>query len=115
MLTRAAAKSMKRNTHSTAISRADRGGPSSWMAAAVLAVLIGVIYVPAANVPFIFDDIPGIVQNDSIISLWPLVGFAKPGPLNPPPEYPTSGRPLVNLSFAVNYHFGGLNPTGYHA
>ncbi len=27
---------------------------------------------------------------------------------------PTSGRPLVNLTFALNYHFGKLNPLGYH-
>src|SRR5262249_44382073 len=71
-------------------------------------------YLPAINVPFIFDDTIAIVQNDSINSLWPLIGLAKPGPLNPPPEHPTSGRPLVNLSFAINYHFGGLNPFGYH-
>ena len=92
----------------------ERSGVTAWVAAAVLALFIGVVYVPAINVPFIFDDMTCIVQNDSIVSLWPLVGSAKPGPLNPPPEYPTSGRPLVNLSFAVNYHFGELNPTGYH-
>jgi tetratricopeptide (TPR) repeat protein len=87
---------------------------AAWTVAAVLAVLVGVVYVPAVNVPFIFDDIIGIVQNDSIVSLWPLVDGAKPGPLNPPPELPTSARPLVNLSFAINYHFGELSPTGYH-
>ncbi len=27
---------------------------------------------------------------------------------------PTAGRPLVNLSLAINYHFGKLNPWGYH-
>jgi tetratricopeptide (TPR) repeat protein len=84
------------------------------MAAVVLAFFIGVVYVPAVNVPFIFDDMTGIVQNDSIVSLWPLVGDVKPGPFNPPPELPTSARPLVNLSFAINYHFGELSPTGYH-
>src|SRR5437764_10111194 len=82
----------------------------AWVSAAVLALLIGIVYVPAAKAPFIFDDLTAIVQNDSIVSLWPLIGLTKPGPLNPAPEYPTSGRPLVNLSFAVNYRFGGLNP-----
>ena len=28
---------------------------------------------------------------------------------------PISGRPLVNLSFAMNYYIGGLDTTGYHA
>src|SRR5215216_6002694 len=105
---------MKRASHNSRKSCTAGGGLSCWIAAAVLAFFIGVVYVPAASVPFIFDDVPCIVQNDSIVSLWPLFGFTKPGPLNPPPEYPTSGRPLVNLSFAVNYHFGGLNPIGYH-
>jgi tetratricopeptide (TPR) repeat protein len=35
--------------------------------------------------------------------------------LNPPPYSSTSGRPLVNLSLALNYHFGQLDPVGYHA
>jgi tetratricopeptide (TPR) repeat protein len=35
--------------------------------------------------------------------------------MNPPPQLPTSARPLVNLSFAINYQLGGLNPIGYHA
>jgi protein O-mannosyl-transferase len=90
------------------------GAPAWAIAALVLAFFIGVVYFPAARAPFIFDDVNSVVQNDSIDSLWPLIGFEKPGPLNPPPEHPTSARPLVNLSFAINYHFGGLNPFGYH-
>src|SRR5689334_14425751 len=89
-------------------------GPSAWAVAALLAFLIAVVYIPSLNAPFIFDDTVAIIQNDSIVSLWPLVGFVKPGPLNPPPEHPTSGRPLVNFSFAINYRLGGLNPAGYH-
>ena len=34
--------------------------------------------------------------------------------LFPRRELPTAGRPLVNLSFAVNYALGGLNVGGYH-
>ena len=90
------------------------GVPAWAVGATVLAFFIGVVYFPAARAPFIFDDVNSVVQNDSIDSLWPLIGFARPGPLNPPPEHPTSARPLVNLSFAVNYHFGRLNPFGYH-
>ena len=30
-------------------------------------------------------------------------------------RYTHSRRPLVNLSFAINYYFGGLKTTGYHA
>ena len=35
-------------------------------------------------------------------------------PLTPPRDTPVAGRPLVNLSLAVNYAIGGLDVTGYH-
>lgn len=85
-----------------------------WMAPALLLALVVVVYGPALNSPFIFDDYGAVTSNESIVSLWPLVGSDKPRPLNPPPLIPTSGRPLVNLSFAVNYAFGGLMSWGYH-
>jgi Flp pilus assembly protein TadD len=81
----------------------------------LLAALIAAIYGPALDVPFVFDDIYTIRHNDSIISLWPLLGTAEHrGPLYPAPQLPTAARPLVNLSFAVNYYFGGFEPVGYH-
>jgi Flp pilus assembly protein TadD len=90
--------------------------PRAWFAAAVLAIFMGAVYGRAFDVPFIFDDHIAIIKNTSIVSLWPPVGSAKHrGPLNPAPDLPTSSRPLVNLSFALNYRVGGLNPTGYHA
>ena len=33
--------------------------------------------------------------------------------VSPPRDTPVAGRPLVNLSFAMNYSLGGLNPRGY--
>ena len=90
--------------------------PRPWIVAVVLAISIGAVYGRALNVPFIYDDGVTIVQNTSIQSLWPIIGTqGHPGPLNPVPDLPTSGRPLHNLSFAINYAFGGLNPFGYHA
>jgi Flp pilus assembly protein TadD len=90
--------------------------PRPWIVAAVLAVSIGVVYLPALHVPFIFDDTATIVENASIAHLWPLVGSRdNPGPLNAPAGTPTAGRPLVNLSFAANYRLGGFDPSGYHA
>ena len=91
------------------------GGPRPWMAAILLAVLVCAVYAPALHAPFIFDDRNGIVDNESIYKLWPLVGpTGHPGPLNPGPDLPTSPRPLVNLSFAVNYYFGVVDPFGFH-
>jgi protein O-mannosyl-transferase len=81
-----------------------------------LAAILGAIFAPGISAPFIYDDGPNLVENSSIAHLWPLVGDAEHhGPLNPPAELSTSGRPLVNFSFAVNYYFGGLEPSGYHA
>jgi protein O-mannosyl-transferase len=87
------------------------------LAAAVLALAgaIWLAYRDAIHTPFILDDPASIENNPSIVRLWPLVGdVTARGPLNPPKDLPTSGRPLVNLTFALNYHFGKFDPTGYH-
>lgn len=82
---------------------------------AVLAVAAAVVYGRAIHSPFIFDDRMSVVENQSIVKLWPLVGEAgRNGPLTPPVDNVTAGRPLVNLSFALNYRYGALDPTSYH-
>jgi tetratricopeptide (TPR) repeat protein len=80
----------------------------------VLVAAIAVVYARAVDTPFVFDDRVSIVDNPSILRLWPLLGAPEsPGPLNPSRNRPTAGRPLVNLTFAINYHVGGLRPAGY--
>jgi protein O-mannosyl-transferase len=82
---------------------------------ALLGAVILVVYGRSLRDPFIFDDETTIANNPSIVRLWPLLGDAQqPGPLNPPRELTTSGRPLVNLTVALNYYFGGVDPEGYH-
>jgi protein O-mannosyl-transferase len=76
---------------------------------AALLVLAGAItYATSVSRPFIFDDDAAIVENAQIRELTPSVALA------PQRESPTAGRPIVNLSFALNYAIGGLNVTGYH-
>jgi protein O-mannosyl-transferase len=58
---------------------------------------------------FLFDDDEAIGNNPTIRQLWPITA-----PLAPLRDTPTAGRPLVNLSFAINYAWGGLDPFGYH-
>jgi tetratricopeptide (TPR) repeat protein len=59
---------------------------------------------------FVFDDIPGIVDNPSIRALWPpSQWFAAP------PGSTPSGRPVLNFTLALNYALGGLDVFGYHA
>ncbi len=85
------------------------------VAALLLAGTVCLVQARAVHSPFIFDDDTTVLRNTSIRSLWPL--FSGPdghGPLNPPLGMPMSARPLVNLSLAVNYYFGGLDPFGYH-
>jgi protein O-mannosyl-transferase len=60
--------------------------------------------------PFIYDDAFAIVRNPRIQQLWPLWDA-----LHPLTNTPLAGRPMVSLSFAVNYALGGLDVRGYHA
>lgn len=69
-------------------------------------------YANSLSGPFVFDDVPSIIDNPTLRQLWP---WWKP--LAPPPEalgLPVGGRPLVNLSLALNYALGGAAPAGYH-
>ncbi len=62
--------------------------------------------------PFIFDDAASIPENPTIRHLWPIWQ-----PLSPPHGggLTVEGRPLLNLSLAVNYAIGGTEVWGYHA
>jgi Flp pilus assembly protein TadD len=57
--------------------------------------------------PFMFDDLSAVTNNPSIRQL----GSA----LSPPANLTVGGRPVLNLTFAVNYALGGMNVGGYHA
>lgn len=75
---------------------------------ALLLVVTGLLaYANGLEAPFLWDDETAILKNESIRRL----GTA----LSPPPETPLTGRPLPNLSLAVNYAIGGIDPAGYHA
>jgi len=72
----------------------------------LLALVAAATYWNALDGPFVWDDDTAITTNQSIHEI--------AESLNPPIETPVSGRPLVNLSLAVNYAWGGLEPRGYH-
>ena len=75
----------------------------------VLVLAGALVYATSLSNPFLFDDQTAIVTNAQIRTLSPLSV-----PLTPPRDTPVAGRPLVNLSLAVNYAFGGLDVTSYH-
>jgi hypothetical protein len=91
------------NTHQT--------GSPRWLWAVVIIAGVFAVYANSISAPFLFDDGPAIAHNPTIRSLWPLWG-----PLNPPATGAgVTGRPVVNLTLAVNYAVGGLDVNGYRA
>jgi Flp pilus assembly protein TadD len=77
---------------------------------AVLLVVAGALaYAGSLSNPFLYDDQTAIVNNPTIRALSP-----RPAVLSPPRDTPVAGRPLVNLSLALNYSSSGLDVTGYH-
>ncbi len=78
------------------------------VAVALAAIVLAVswAYEPALGAAFVFDDRPAITDNVSLQS-WSSVW-------QPPPGSPVSGRPVANLTFALD-HWAGLGPVGSHA
>jgi protein O-mannosyl-transferase len=81
-----------------------------WLRAAGIALAGILTYSNSLSAPFIFDDHATVVQNATIrdLSRWNVV-------FSPPEHTPVAGRPIVNLSFAINHALAGLDVTGYHA
>lgn len=78
-----------------------------------LGLLVGLVvlaYARSGDAPFVFDDTPAVVGNTTIRHLWPPWDALQP----PADATGATGRPLVNLSLALNYALGGLAPRGYH-
>ena len=78
------------------------------VAAALLAGAIALAYAGSFRGPFILDDLPNIVQNPAIRSLWPPQRLFA----DPPPGI--AGRPFVTLSLALNYAVSGERVWSYH-
>ena len=89
-----------------------RSGKLSSAAAGAILVLAAVAaYHNSFAGPFVFDDGPSIIDNPTIRHLWPLWAAMSP----PPGGLTVSGRPVLNLTLAVNYALGGTSVWGYHA
>src|SRR5260221_691608 len=86
------------------------GTRQSTLVLASLCVLAGLAaYANGLSGPLVMDDQASVLFNPQMRHLWPLVDA-----LAPPRNSALYGRPLVNLSFAVNYALGGLSVPGYH-
>jgi protein O-mannosyl-transferase len=88
-------------------------GPKSlrldWLVPVFIVVAGLFAYRSSMQGAFVMDDRTAILQNATIRTLWP------PWPaFSPPEKSPVHGRPLVNLSLALNYALGGTSVTSYH-
>lgn len=81
------------------------------LAGACIALAALAAYWNSLSVPFLFDDSSMIVENPTIRHLSDLGRVLAP----PNTGSGVTGRPLINLSLAVNYALGGLAVGGYHA
>ncbi|MGH7996598.1 MAG: tetratricopeptide repeat protein [Opitutaceae bacterium] len=80
-----------------------------WITLAALAVIVlagYLAYRDSFSGPFVWDDISAIPDNPTLRS-WSTA-------LHPPVLAGEGGRPLLNLSFALNYAAGGTQVGGYH-
>ena len=75
-----------------------------------LVLLVAATFWNSQTGVFLLDDFASIHQNTTIRELWPPWAA-----LNPPGRGESvAGRPLANLTMAVNYAAGGLDVRGYH-
>lgn len=82
-----------------------------WLGAAILVLAIAAAYANSLRAPFVFDDAPAILENPSIQH------GLNPAEVLAPQRHgglPVGGRPIANLSFAVNWTLHEDRPTGYH-
>ena len=76
----------------------------------LLAVCICLIYKNSVQGPFLFDDLPNILNNTNIR----LTEITWDGIRRAGFESLSSHRPVANISFALNYYINGYNVLGYH-
>ena len=81
------------------------------MAGAAIAAAAVAAYHNSLSGQFAFDDGPNIVDNSTIRHLWDLGSVLSP----PRGGFTVSGRPVLNLSLAINYAVSGQNVWSYHA
>lgn len=80
-----------------------------WLAPLALVAAVVLAYANSLSAPFLFDDRGAVLTNPTVRSLTSLAIF------NPPADgSTTTGRPLVNVSYALNYAISGENVWSYH-
>jgi tetratricopeptide (TPR) repeat protein len=88
--------------HSPSLTR-----PALLLSAAVIVVAACAAYSASLGGAFLYDDAGSVVANPSLLHL--------SSALLPPNGVTVSGRPILNLSFAVNHAVSGTGVWSYHA
>lgn len=85
---------------------------ATWLGAAAIALATLAVYANSLSGPLVFDDVASILENPSIRNLGRITDV-----LSPPAADGTTvgGRPLLNLSLALNYALSGTEVWSYHA
>lgn len=82
-----------------------------WLPVLMIIAAGTLVYANSLSAPFVFDDMPAIVNNPQIRSLQPIGHLLRA----PSSAQPVVQRPVIAVSLALNYALGGLNVFGYHA
>jgi len=84
-------------------------GPFRYWLPLLLVALVGLAWSNTLHAPFVLDDHSSVVNNASIRE------FTTFAWLRPPATggETVSGRPILNLTFALNYALGGTDVAGY--
>lgn len=92
------------NTRNPTTSDSKTGSTSkgAWISFLVLTAATFTVYANSFSGVLLFDDIPHIVENEKIHTLWP------------PWDLIATRRAVLNLTLAVNYAIHGLEVWGYH-
>ncbi|KAB2965501.1 MAG: hypothetical protein F9K18_06500, partial [Thermoanaerobaculia bacterium] len=92
--------------------------PARWWLAPLGLVLLGFLpYLGTFAVPFVFDDLPNLVENPLIRDVSLFFSPARAASVGASPVQLAGYRTrwLAMLTFALNYRIGGLEVAGYHA
>ena len=84
---------------------------SPWLAVAIIIAATLAAYSNSLHCEFVFDDKANILQSGSISHLWPLWDVFV---VQSDGRSVLHGRPVINLSLAINHATGGQDPFQYH-
>jgi|CZKI01.1.fsa_nt_gi tetratricopeptide (TPR) repeat protein len=95
----------------TTVSLRAPGRLQAFAAVAAIALATFAAYHNCFRAPFVFDDQFAIQENASIRHIWPAWNAL----LQAPAGTTVGGRPVANLTLAVNYALSGTEVWSYHA